>query len=301
MELRQVEYVVAVVDHGGFTRAAAAVHVAQPSLSQGIKTLEAELGVALFHRLGRRPVLSAAGEAFVGPARQLLRAAETARAAVAGVRGLVAGHLDLVALPTLAADPLAGLVGAFRRRYPGVTVRVAEPEEGSEVAELLRTGRAEIGLADLPTPPDAPTPSDLVARPLFAQELLAVCPPGTVLPGAGRLSIDQVALFPLITTPPGTSSRRLVDQAMSSARTSPEIAVELAQREAILPLVLAGAGMSFLPASLAEDGARRGAVVVGLQPPVTRLIGLIHRAGPLSPAAAAFMALSVEEIGNRPS
>ena len=73
MELRQVEYVVGVAEHGGFTRAATALHVTQPALSEGVARLEAELGVELFHRVGRRVVLSAAGEAFLDPARRLLR------------------------------------------------------------------------------------------------------------------------------------------------------------------------------------------------------------------------------------
>lgn len=292
MDLRQVEYVVAVVDHGGFTRAAAATHVAQPSLSQAVRALEAELGTPLFHRLPRRVTLTAAGEAFLGPARQLLRDAATARSSVAAVAGLEAGHLDLVALPTLAVDPLAPLVGAFRREHPAVTIRVAEPEEGGAVEELLRTGRAELGLADLPAPPD------LSAQRLFRQEVLAVCPPGTPLPASLRLRIDQVALFPIITTPPGTSTRRLTDHALEAAADRPAIAVEIAQREAILPLVLAGAGMSFLPRPLAEEGARQGAAVARLRPPLTRDIGLIHRDGPLSPAAAAFAALARGRLGS---
>ena len=128
MELRQLAYVVAVVDHGGFTRAAAEVHVAQPSLSQAVRALERELGVELFHRLGRRVVLSAAGEALLGPARQALRSVEIARAAVSAVTGLERGHLDLVALPTLAVDPTAALVGSFRAAHPDVIVRLAEPD-----------------------------------------------------------------------------------------------------------------------------------------------------------------------------
>src|SRR5690348_5802124 len=129
MELRQVEYVVAVVDHGGFTRAAAALHVTQPSLSSGVATLERELGVALFHRLGRRVTLTSAGEAFLAPARRLLREATAVRAAVGEIAELASGRLDLVALPTLAAEPLAPLICTFRSRYPGVVVHVAEPED----------------------------------------------------------------------------------------------------------------------------------------------------------------------------
>src|SRR5947209_4254395 len=106
MDLRQLEYVVGIVDHGGFTRAADALHVSQPSLSHGIRTLERELGVDLFHRLGRQVVLTAAGEAIVDPARHVLRQIDTMRASVAAVKGTTAGRLDLVSLPTLAVDPL---------------------------------------------------------------------------------------------------------------------------------------------------------------------------------------------------
>ena len=91
MELRQIEYVVGAIDHGGFTRAARALHVTQPALSEGIARLEAELGVALFDRVGRRVMISAAGEAFLEPARRLLRDRSVLAASVAAVIGLDAG------------------------------------------------------------------------------------------------------------------------------------------------------------------------------------------------------------------
>src|ERR1043165_983563 len=107
MDLRQLSYFLAVVDEGTFTAAAAAVAVAQPSLSQAVRSLEAELGTPLFHRLGRAVRLTAAGDALVEPARQTLRDIDTARAAVEAVAGLMGGCLELAALPTLAADPVA--------------------------------------------------------------------------------------------------------------------------------------------------------------------------------------------------
>src|SRR2546429_2987960 len=85
MDLRRLRLFLAVVDHGGMTRAAEVEHVAQPSVSQAIRELETELGTPLFHRVGRRVVLTAAGEALVGPARQALRDVETGRAAVEAV------------------------------------------------------------------------------------------------------------------------------------------------------------------------------------------------------------------------
>src|SRR2546430_14934745 len=107
MEIRQIEYVVGVVEHGGFTRAADALHVTQPALSEGIRRLEAELGLELFHRVGRRALLSSAGEAFLEPARQVLRDLRVLRTSVAAVGGLTARTPGVVALPTPAAHPPA--------------------------------------------------------------------------------------------------------------------------------------------------------------------------------------------------
>jgi len=286
MELRQVEYAVGIVDHGGFGRAAAALHVSQPSLSQGVARLEAELGVALFLRLGRRVVPTEAGEAFLGPARRLLREASTARDAVAAVAGLQAGTLDLVALPTLAADPLAPLVGDFRHRYPQVAVRIVEPESADAVVALVRDGRCELGLAELPV--EGP---DVVTEHLFDDELFVILPPGAGASG-DALPVSELRAVPLVTSRPGTSTRRLAERALRAAGVEPQVVVETDQREAIVPLVLAGAGASFVTRSVAGRAASAGAVARPLRPRLRRAIGLVRRRSGVSPAAEAFAALA---------
>jgi DNA-binding transcriptional LysR family regulator len=291
MDLRQVAYTVAVVDEGGFTTAARAMHVTQPTLSESVRSLERELGTQLFYRLGRRVRLTSAGEAFLPGARQLLRDIRTIRAAVDNVRGLTGGGIDLVALPTLAVDPDAELVGTFRINHPRIEVRLHEPDDADGVAAFVLDGRAELGFAELPGP------AGLVSVELGRQEVVAVCPPGTRLGRGPRLSIERLADIPLVTTPEGTSTRRLVDQAISHAGFTPIIAVETAQREAVVPLVLAGAGTTFLPTSLAERARQRGAVIVGLDPPLQRDIGVLHRDGPLAPATQAFLTM-VSFVGN---
>jgi|SRR5581483_1697427 len=283
MDLRQVEYVLAVADEGGFTRAARAVHVAQPSLSQAVRSLENELGTELFWRLGRRVALTPAGEAFVAAARHVVRGMESLRTSVEAVTELRTGHLDVVALPTLVVEPLAPLIGAFRRAYPGVTVRVIEPDDAAAVAALVLDGTCELGLAELPVQ------GSLEARSLGVQQLLAVCPPGTSLGGRRRMPVARLSEVALVTTPRGTSTRDLVDRALASEAIAPQIAVETQQREALLPLVLAGAGTCFLPRPLAEAAGRLGAVVAELNPPLRREIGLVQRRGPLSPAGQAFV------------
>ena len=287
MELRQIEYVLAVVDEGSFTRAAASLLVSQPSLSDGIRRLEAEIDVRLFHRLGRSVELTDAGHAFVGPARQLTRDRDAVLASVAGVRGLESGTLDFVALSTLAADPLGGLVGRFRKAFPGIVVRIAAPDDVAAVDAMVLDGRCELGLTELP-----PRREELVSLTLERQEIVAVCPPRTRLPVPGRLPLAKLRGMPLVTTRRGLSTRDLLDRALASAGVEPVIAVETSQREAIAPLVLAGAGTSFLPAGLAKSLGAQGAVVARLVPMLTRTIGLVHRPAPLTPAARAFVELA---------
>ena len=287
MEMRQVEYVLAVVDRGSFTKAAAAMEVSQPSLSDGIRRLESELDVRLFHRFGRSVELTDAGKAFVGPARQLTRDRNAVLESVAGVRSVRTGTLDFVSLSTLAADPLGGLVGRFRKAHPGVTVRIAAPEDVGSVDAMVLDGRCELGLTELP-----PRRDELVSVSLERQEIVAVCPPRTRLSASGRLPLAKLRDMPLVTTPRGLSTRDLLDRALAAAGVEPVIAVETSQREAIAPLVLAGAGTSFLPAGQAKSLGAQGAVVARLVPTLTRTIGLVHRPSPLTPAARAFVELA---------
>lgn len=297
MDLRQVEYLVAIVDHGGFTRAASALGMAQPSLSQSVRRLEEELGAPLLTRTGRRVALTEAGESFLGPARRLLREAQRARDAVAAHAGLATGTLDLVALASLAVDPVAGLVAAFRSRHPGVTVRMLDPSSPAHLLELVRSGRAEAGITEADG-----APSGLVTVTLSSQSLLAVLPPAPA--GAeGRaphpMTPAELAAEPLVVTPPGTSLRSLVDRFVVAAGF-PEgvvrVAVETDQRDMLVPLVLRGAGAAVLPPALAADAAAKGALVRPLDPPLTRRIVLVYPTEGLAPAATAFVAAATPPV-----
>jgi DNA-binding transcriptional LysR family regulator len=284
MDVRQLSYFLAVVDEGTFTAAAASMAVAQPSLSQAVRSLEAELGASLFHRVGRAVRLTAAGEALVEPARQTLRDTHVAREAVRAVAGLEAGRLEIAALPTLAAEPVAEFVGMFRRVHPAVSVSLVSPEEAGTLDELVRTGECEVGFTELRS-----EPAGLVRRQLFRQDVLAVFPPGSQ--PHTSVGLRTLASTPLVTTPVGTSSRRVLDDAFAAAGLTPRVAVEANARDAILPLVLAGAGASLLPRPLTVGAAAQGAVVSAVRPALHREVGVVHRPGPLSPAARAFVEL----------
>jgi LysR family carnitine catabolism transcriptional activator len=286
MDERRLRYFLAIVEEGTLTAAATRLHVAQPSLSQALRAFERELGAELFHRAGRGLELTDAGRALIGPARQAMLSFEDVRGAVREVSELAAGTLRVVALATLAADPLASLAGAFRRAHPGLTVQIAVAESSADASRTVAEGTAELGVVHLPV-----ARGDLIASVLGAQRLLFVLPP-TDGEAADPLTAAQLRTVPLVVTPQGTSIRDLLEHAFARAGVEPRIAVETAAREAIVPLVLAGAGAALLPEALAREAERRGARVRAARPPMRRAIGLIRRAGPVSPAARAFIDLA---------
>jgi len=289
MDERRLRYFLAIVEDGTLTAAAARLHVAQPSLSQALRAFERELDAELFHRVGRGLALTDAGRALIGPARQALLALDDARGAVREVSELRAGTLEIAALATLAADPLAELAGAFRRAHPLLTVRIAVAESSASASRLVAEGAAELGVVHLPAARD-----EIVVEALGSQELLFALPPDEGASSTAPLTAAELRAVPLVVTPSGTSIRDLLEHAFARAGVVPRIAVETAAREAIVPLVLAGAGAALLPEALAREAGRRGARVRGARPPLTRRIGLIRRAGPASAAARAFVALATQ-------
>ena len=143
MELRQPEYFLAVAEAGHFTRAAEALHVAQPSLSQQIRALERELGVPVFERTSRRVRLTAAGESLLPYARQALTAVADARRELREQRATPSGRVALGTTPTVASHLLPGWLAAFNRDVPEVEVRLREGGALALVEEELLLGVAQ--------------------------------------------------------------------------------------------------------------------------------------------------------------
>jgi DNA-binding transcriptional LysR family regulator len=283
MDRRQLEYFLAVVDQHGFTNAAHALHIAQPSLSQAIKTLERELGTDLFVRLPRGIRLTPAGEALVGAARQTVRDFEAAHAAVLSVAGLERGRLDIAAPSTMSADPLAPLLGRFHASHPGVFLRVLD-SPSTEVLDLVRSGESELALTWSDQHHD-----NLVVVDLGLTEILLALPPGSPDHG-GVLPLAAIEELELIV---GAETRyRLLERLGQFGLQPRRIVVETGHRESMISLMLAGVGAALLPAGSAEHAATLGAVICRLDPPFTRRTILVHRDTQLSAAAHAFVQLA---------
>jgi DNA-binding transcriptional LysR family regulator len=286
MDVRQLRYFLAIVDQGSVHRAAQELFVAQPSVSQALRALERDLGVDLFHRTGRRLVLTSAGERLIDPAREVVRGVEVARATVEAVNGLRAGRLSIVSMPSQAVSPLAPMVSRFRVAHPLVEVAVRAAATPQEVVAAIRCGTAELGL--LATPTVGPELAGLAVYPLETQAFVLVAADEVDLPAGDPVAMDALANRRLVVGSPGTGTRRVADRIL---RRSPgcRVAVEVEHREAVLPLVLAHVGVAVLSESWRELARAAGAVVRDLASDEVLRVCLVHRDGRLSPAATAFL------------
>ena len=290
MDARQLQYFLAIVDHGNVHRAAQELYVAQPSLSQALAALERDLGGLLFHRTGRRLVLTPSGEALVEPARQVMRGLELARVTVEAVDGLQTGRLVIAAMPSQAVSPLTTLISRFTACYPRVQVSVRAAATPSDIRALLRTGEAELGV--VATLSGDTSVDDLVVHPLESQRFILVAAGDADLPDSDPVEPADLVGHRLIVGQPGTGMRRAADAILAVAAGSHAV-IEIEHREAVLPLVLARVGVAVLSESWRQLAEASGTVTCDLNYDESLNVGLVHRPGRLSPAADAFLATAV--------
>lgn len=289
MERSQLEYFVAIIEKGGFTAAADALGLSQPSLSNSIKALERELGAQLLHRLPRGVRMTAAGEVFAETARTIIAEFERARLEVRAAQEVVSGTVDVITLPGLILDPLAGMIGTFREQHPRGFVRVHPAEQIGQVYKAVACGEAELGISDVGGSNEHRLMSHLICQ----QELMALVPPAHPLSRATVVSLEELMETEVVTGPPGTLARGLLEVEARRFGRSFQPAVEVGPRASALYFVLAGAGVGLLPRPIAELGAAAGAVPVAISPSQSRSVYLIHRSAALSPAAAALYRIAL--------
>jgi DNA-binding transcriptional LysR family regulator len=296
VEVRQLRYFLAVLDHGTMQEAARALFIAQPSLSQAIAGLERELGIPLFRRVGRRLVITSAGQEFATAARIAVRNVEAAKAVATDLQGLESGLLELVAMPTPGIEPLTTLLKRFHQCAPRVRLDIRAAFTPEEVLADVRSGEVEMGILGGPTPLVL---SDLDVVALDRQELLFIIKAADDADGPqnAEVTAEQLADIGLIVPHRGTLMRTLVDSIVANGKGA-HIVAELDHRTSILPMVLAGIGGTVLPEAWAPQAVQAGAVVKRIVPPVTLHNFLVTGKLPLTPAAATFRSVATQFGGN---
>ncbi|URM90002.1 LysR family transcriptional regulator [Streptomyces sp. MRC013] len=284
MDLRQLEYFVAVAEERNFTRAAERVHISQSGISARIRGLEQELGAELFDRSTRIATLTAAGEAALEHARAALAAADALGRAVAGVTGLVRGRLSLGMVVGCTLTPLFDALAAFHGAHPGVEVLLREADSDRLVA-AVRTGALDLALVGTPAPP----PEGLESLVLASERLVAAVPAGHPLAERRRPTLRDVAAHPVVCMPPGTGLRAVFDRACADAGVRPAVTLQAGAADAVADLAARGLAVAVLSESMAahHDDRLTARVIEDARAPA--LLALVWK-NTRDPAVRAFLA-----------
>jgi DNA-binding transcriptional LysR family regulator len=290
MDVRQLEYFVAVAEELSFTKAATRCHVVQSALSYQVARLERENGVLLFERSSRSVRLAPAGELLLSRARTVLAEVDLARAELTALAGVLTGRLRLgmIGTATLAAPAVGQTLAEFHRRHPGVEITIQD-SGSARMAGQVRDGDIDLAFVGLFADQLA---ADVVHRVLAVEPLVAVVCPDHPLVSSRTVGLAELAgAGPMIEMRAESGLRHQVDAAFRRAGVTRSVAFELGASDAVVRFVGLGFGSAVVPASAAAD--RTDIRVLRLNDPAAlHPVSLIHRnPEPSAPSARAFLAL----------
>ncbi|MGW7307576.1 transcriptional regulator CynR [Streptomyces sp. NPDC054835] len=298
LELRHLRYLLAVAEHGNFTRAAEYLHISQPTLSQQVRQLERALDVQLLDRTGRTVRLTDAGAAYAEHARRALRDLAAAERAVRDVQDLSSGHLRLGVTPTFTAYLVGPLAAAFHSRHPGIGLTLTEATQDRIEAALL-ADELDLGIAFA-----GPHPPGIAAAPLFTETLSLVTaagehPSGPDSTASDPLPVHALADRQLALLSDDFATRVHIDAYFAAHRVAPRITVEANSIQALTEIVRRGPLATVLPDAITHDHPHLAPVP--LDPPLpTRTVTLLHRQGAYHSAATrAFARLTHDLVRTR--
>jgi LysR family hydrogen peroxide-inducible transcriptional activator len=277
MEVHQLRYFCAVARMGSFTRAAEEEGIAQPSLSQQIMKLEAEIGAPLFERLGRRVRLTQCGEMLLPQAQAILRQFADARHSVQGLLTGVKGRLVVGSIPTVMPYFVAGGISSFLRKYPEMDLHLIE-NTTAHLIEGLQAGDLDLAILGLPL-----TGPDLVCAELFRERILVAAPPDHRFAKLAHVELKELRQERLLLLREGHCFRDNALAVCRKGRLMPNTVFESDQLSSIFALVRAGAGVSLAPEMAAA--AAEGCILRPLRPESFRRIGYVHARRQFRPPA----------------
>jgi DNA-binding transcriptional LysR family regulator len=289
MEIRTLRAFVEVVKQGGFSQAAKVVFATQSTVSKAVKQLENEFGVLLLDRVGHRSTLTAAGEIVYRRALRILAERDDLMSELDEVRGLKRGSLRLGLPPMVSSILFAPLLAIYRKRYPGIDIRLVE-NGIDRLEEILSSGDIDFAASTIPVA------EGLEWQSVRREPVVALLPAHEF--AARKKTIDLIDLkqTPFILFNPGFAISRLVTVACRRAGFEPTVATRSSQLDFIMELVAAGMGIAFVPKMVAEQRRRPGLRSLLVNPKIDWHVGMTWRRGAyLSHAAKAWLTLVREQ------
>jgi DNA-binding transcriptional LysR family regulator len=291
LTFRQLRVFVQVAQAGSMARAAAVLHLTPPAVSMHIKEIEAQVGLPLFDRDGRRITLSTAGEFFLVQARKLLAALKESEDAVARLRRLDLGLLTIGMVST-AKYFVPQLLARFRTLHPGVDLRLRVAGNREQLVDLLRAREVDVTIMGR-----APKAIATRAQAFAAHPFVFVCPSAHPLLARRSLPLKALEGHPFIVREPGSGTRAAMEQYFAERQFEPHITMDMSSNETIKQAVVAGMGISFLSLHTLwlELRNRLVAILPVEATPVMRTWNVVTlQSKLLSPAAEAFREFIIE-------
>lgn len=282
MRLRQLEYFIAICQSGSFTAAAQHLLVAQPSLSQQVRSLERELGVQLLERGRQGVLLTAAGRVFLPHAEAVIAATESARRAVADVVSGGAGELHILTIRSVASGVLPPGLVKWHEGYPGTMLRLHDYSHRAELESAMREGHGDVAIGPRPA--------------MWAGEVVLLGYESLVVAGRGPFEQEKATVEELRTAgwvhfEPEQGMSEVVDWSAHSLGFTPRVVARVGQVSAALRLAVEGVGLTIVPANAVPH--EWGEHVRPTDPPMFRALVAYSR-GPMDPLAKRFSRMLAE-------
>lgn len=255
MQIIQLEAFLEAADRGSFRQAAASLQLSQPSVSARVQSLEEELGVALFTRMGRGVRLTETGKSFRPYAERAIQALKQGKGVIDDIKDVSGGSLHIASARAIGTYTLPSILDRFRQQYPTIKVHI-NIGRSSDVLQMVVDGEVEIGLSRILTHPN------VVTMHLYDEDICLATSPDHDFALNGVASIYDVAREPLILYDRESSYFVLIDQVCREAGISPRVEMTLDSIEATKHLVELGMGISFLPRSAVKHELERNSLAL---------------------------------------
>jgi DNA-binding transcriptional LysR family regulator len=289
VDLRRLEVFAKVAELGSFSRAAEALFLTQPTVSEHVRALEDEVGVPLLDRLGRGATPTRAGELLLGYALRMLALSREAQQALEHFQGRMRGELVVGGSTIPGEYVLPAIIGEFKVKYPEISVSLLIGDS-RQVTEWVEQGRVEVGVVGAP-----PTSRAVEARELMPDELVIVVSSSHAWASRKTVSLDDLAREPMVMRERGSGSRQALEQVLHQAGVGLEsfrVVGEMGSTQAVKQAVRANVGLALISRRAVEDECRAGHLVclkVKDLKVARSFYQVVHRDRSRSPLAQAFL------------
>ncbi len=288
MELRHLQYFIAVCKHLHFTKAAESLGIAQPTLSQQIQVLEQEINTPLFERVGKKVLLTEAGEILLKYSLRVFDTLEQAETDISQLKGLERGHVKIAYLGSYLAMET---VVAFHQRFPNIQISV-EQLSTDLIRHKLLQNELDFGVVFLPL-----ADRELESIPLYNETLAVIASRTHAMAQQRGITLEQLREVPLILMSKKYMIRQMFDQACQEKGYDFTPIIELNEMDDLREMVEKNVGVSVLPSLYVRSVSRRIIKAIPLADvPIKRTIGIVYRKGRFMSVAALALRQEVERF-----